>query len=84
MEPMPVAEHILLWCENSQPHWRRLAVVSVPGNHQSEFNRTHAALNLALAVTREMVKGGDLSRLDYVAGDLLDAAKLMLEWRAEE
>lgn len=77
------ADHILNWAENSQPHWRRLKEIAVPGNFQRESGRALAAFNLALRTVDDMVRGGDISRNEYSAADILKAASLILEWMPE-
>lgn len=75
---MENAEHILNWCENSQPHWRRLNGL-VPGNYTTAREHAYEAFKLAGDVAALMVRGGDLSRMDLDAADILKAAALMIE-----
>lgn len=77
------ADHILSWAENSQRHWRRLKEIAIPGNFQRESGRALAAFNLAIRTVDDMVRGGDISRNEYSAADILKAASLMLDWRSE-
>lgn len=79
---MENSEHILSWCENSQPHWRKLCDL-VPGNFISATGRAYAAVNLAVTVANAMVKAGDMRRKDLHEADILQAALLFLEWRKQ-
>jgi hypothetical protein len=75
---MENAEHILNWCENSQPHWRRLNNL-VPGNCTTARDHAYEAFKLAADVASLMVRGGDMSRGSLEASDILKAAALMIE-----
>lgn len=77
------AEHILIWCESSQPHWKRLKEVSVPGNFIRPQGQAAAAFNLAVNVAGKMIEVHDLSHMELEASDILEAAKLFLAWKAE-
>jgi len=79
---MANADHILTWCENSQPHWRKLTGLK-PGNFIRESGLACAAFNLAVEVSHAMIAARDISRSEIAAADILDAAQLMLEWRAD-
>ena len=72
------AEHILNWCENSQPHWRRLNALR-PGNHTTAREHAYEAFKLAGEAAQTMVRAGDLSRMELEASDILAAAVLMIE-----
>jgi len=75
---MTNAEHILEWCENSQEHWKRLNKL-VPGNFHTSREHAYEAFKLASDVSRVMISGGDLARINLEASDLLKAAALMIE-----
>ena len=75
---MENAEHILNWCEKSQPHWRRLNNL-VPGNCTTARDHAYEAFKLAGDVASLMVRGGDMSRGSLEASDILKAAALMIE-----
>jgi hypothetical protein len=79
---MTNAEHILSWAENSAPHWRRMKELR-PGEFNVSRQLAYAAFQLASDTAQAMIRGGYLSRMDLEAGDLLDAARRMLEWRAD-
>lgn len=44
---MIAEEHIIAWIESSQPHYKKLLQISVPGNFLSDLGRAHACMNLA-------------------------------------
>lgn len=75
---MTNAEHILSWCENSQPHWRRLQAL-VPGASMTPREHAYKAFLLAADTAKAMICAGDLSRMSLEPGDILAAALLMLE-----
>jgi hypothetical protein len=72
------ATHILDWCENSAPHYRRLNRL-IPGNYTTAREHAYEAFKLAGDVAQTMVRAGDLSRMSLEASDILAAAVLMLE-----
>lgn len=75
---MTNAEHILSWCENSQPHYRRLCKL-MPGRYMTAREHAYEAFKLACDVSRAMIDAGDLSRMSLESVDILQAAALMLE-----
>lgn len=79
---MENAEHILNWCENSQPHWKRLNAL-VPGNYTTAREHAYEAFKLASDVATLMVRCGDMSRASLESADILKAAALMIERREE-
>lgn len=72
------ATHILDWCENSAPHYRRLNRL-IPGNYTTAREHAYEAFKLASDVAALMVRSGDLSRMKLDAADILRAAALMIE-----
>ncbi len=75
---MTNAEHILNWCENSQPHWKRLCAMK-PGHFTTVREQAYAAFVLASDTSKAMICAGDLSRMELQPADILGAAVLMLE-----
>jgi hypothetical protein len=75
---MENAEHILNWCENSQPHWKRLNAL-IPGNYTTAREHAYEAFKLASDVARAMIGAGDMQRMSLEASDILRAAALMIE-----
>ncbi|MBA4164321.1 MAG: hypothetical protein C0510_06775 [Erythrobacter sp.] len=72
------ATHILNWCENSAPHYRRLNRL-IPGNYTTAREHAYEAFKLASDVAALMVRAGDLSRMKLDAADILRAAALIIE-----
>lgn len=70
---MTAEEHIIAWIESSQPHYRKLLHISVPGNFLSDLGRAHACMNLAAEAYREMIKGGDAWASDHDASTIIGA-----------
>lgn len=81
---MTAVEHIIAWIESSQPHYRRLLKLSVPGNFLSNRHRAQAAFNLAADAQHEMIRGGDAYKSEQSEMDLLRAAASLCEWRLEQ
>jgi hypothetical protein len=77
-KPMTNAEHILSWCENSQPHWKRLRAMR-PGHYTTVREHAYAAFVLASDTAKAMICAGDLSRMELQSADILGAAVLMIE-----
>lgn len=80
---MTAEEHIVAWIESSQPHYRRLQRLSVPGNFVGNFGRASYALTLAFDAQREMIRGGDAYPSEQDEMALLRAAAMLCEWRQE-
>lgn len=53
---MTAEEHIIAWIESSQPHYRKLLHISVPGNFLSDLGRAHAYMNLAAEAYRDLFR----------------------------
>jgi len=81
---MTVEEHIIAWIESSQPHYRKLLHISVPGNFLSDLGRAHACMNLAAEAYREMIKGGDAWASDHDASTIIGAALAISKWELEQ
>lgn len=81
---MTPEQHILCWIESSQPHYRRLLKLSVPGNFIGYRDRAQRALNLAADAQREMIRDGDAHRSEHDEIVMLRAAAMLCEWRLEE
>lgn len=77
-------EHIVAWIESSQPEYRRLMHISIPGNFISDCHRAQAALDLAKSAYKQMVDCGDAFRHDHDASTILDAALALVNWRIEQ
>ena len=78
-DAMPnTAEHILNWCENSEPHARRLDKL-IPGNYTTAREHAYEAFKLAGEVAGLMIRVGDLHRMNLEAPDILRAAALMID-----
>lgn len=79
---MSPAEHIMEWAHNSQPLYRRMR--DLARDNSTQPAKALKALSIATDARYEMVRGGEISRDEYSAMDILDAAKLILGWRGEE
>lgn len=81
---MTAEEHIVAWIESSQPHYRCLLKLSVPGNFIGNRDRAQFAFNLAADAQREMIAGGDAYKSEQDDFNLLRAAADLCEWRLEQ
>lgn len=81
---MTAEEHIVAWIESSQPHYKRLLKLSVPGNFIGNRDRAQCAFSLAADAQREMIRGGDAYRSEQSEINLLRAAAMLCEWRLEQ
>ena len=77
------AEHALQWAVNSAPHYKRLCYVARPGNFMLPRQQAYEAFQLASDTLQAMIRAGDLAHANLEPVDILDAAKLILEWRPE-
>lgn len=80
---MTAEEHITAWIESSQPHYRKLLKLSVPGNFIGNRDRAQFAFSLAADAQREMIRGGDAYKSEQDEVALLRAAASLCEWRQE-
>lgn len=69
----------MAWAENYQRLHRRMKGLT-PGNFVRESGRMYAATNLVLHTIEDMVRCNEISRNEYCADDMLQAARLMLAW----
>ena len=81
---MTAEEHIIAWIESSQPHYRKLLHISVPGNFIRDTGRAYACMNLAVEAYNEMVKGGDARASDHDASTIIGAALAISKWELEQ
>lgn len=82
---MTAVEHMVAWIESSRAHYDRLC--NLYANRTSgAFGlslQAQIAANLAIDAFREATRGGDMFAEQWTPGDLLDAAKALLEWELE-
>lgn len=81
---MTAEEHIVTWIESSQPHYKRLLRLAVPGNFMGNRDRAQYAFSLASDAQRKMIYGGDAYKSEQDEMSLLRAAASLCEWSAPE
>lgn len=81
---MTAEQHIVCWIESSQPHYRLLLRLAVPGNFLTGRQRALAAFNLAKDAQRDMIACGDAYKSEQDEIALLRAAVMLCEWRMPE
>lgn len=87
---MSPESHIFEWAYNSQPLWKRMKDLQrrmEPGAldcYLTPTGNAAGAFSIACASVAEMIRGGEISRDEYSARDILAAAILILGWSGEE